>query len=78
MKKAIYPGSFDPLTNGHLDMIERSSRIVDELNVAVLKNNAKNPLFSTDERVSMIMEMTDDNIGLSMNVLSVIKQPPRH
>ena len=58
MKKAIYPGSFDPLTNGHLDMIERSSRIVDELNVAVLKNNAKNPLFSTDERVSMIMEMT--------------------
>ena len=58
MKKAIYPGSFDPLTNGHLDMIERSSRIVDELNVAVLKNNAKNPLFSTDERVNMIMEMT--------------------
>ena len=58
MKRAIYPGSFDPLTFGHLDMIERSARIVDELNVAVLRNNAKNPLFSTDERVSMIKEMT--------------------
>ena len=59
MKKAIYPGSFDPMTLGHLDIIERSSRIVDELNVAVLKNNAKNPLFSADERVSMIKEMTE-------------------
>lgn len=58
MKRAIYPGSFDPLTFGHLDMIERSARIVDELNVAVLRNNAKNPLFSIDERVSMIKEMT--------------------
>ena len=58
MKKAIYPGSFDPMTLGHLDIIERSSRIVDELNVAVLKNNAKNPLFSSDERVSMIKEFT--------------------
>ena len=59
MKKAIYPGSFDPMTLGHLDIIERSSRIVDEPNVAVLKNNAKNPLFSADERVSMIKEMTE-------------------
>ena len=46
------------MTLGHLDIIERSSRIVDELNVAVLKNNAKNPLFSADERVSMIKEFT--------------------
>ena len=58
MKRAIYPGSFDPLTFGHLDMIERSSKIVDELHVSVLRNSAKNPLFSTDERVSMIEEMT--------------------
>ena len=58
MKKAIYPGSFDPMTFGHLDIIERSSQIFDELNVAVLRNNAKNPLFSTDERVSMIKDMT--------------------
>ena len=62
MKKAIYPGSFDPMTLGHLDIIERSSRIVDELNVAVLKNNAKNPLFSADERVSMIKEFTSQII----------------
>ena len=59
MKKAINPGSFDPLTLGHLDIIERSARIVDELVVGVLNNSAKNSLFSLDERVSMIKEMTD-------------------
>lgn len=59
MKKAIYPGSFDPLTLGHLVIIERSARIVDELVVGVLNNSAKNSLFSLDERVSMIKEMTD-------------------
>ncbi|MCD7981168.1 MAG: pantetheine-phosphate adenylyltransferase [Clostridiales bacterium] len=58
MKRAIYPGSFDPPTFGHLDIIERSARMVDELNVAVLKNNSKNPLFSVEERVSMLEEMT--------------------
>ncbi len=58
MRKAIYPGSFDPPTFGHLDIIERSSKMVDELNVAVLKNSAKNPLFSAEERVSMIKELT--------------------
>lgn len=60
MKKAIYPGSFDPVTLGHMDMIIRSSKIVDELNVAVLNNNAKNPLFSAEERVTMLREMTAD------------------
>ncbi|MBP3488082.1 MAG: pantetheine-phosphate adenylyltransferase [Roseburia sp.] len=59
MKRAIYPGSFDPLTLGHVDIIERASRIVDELVVGVLNNSAKNSLFSLDERVSMIKEMTD-------------------
>ena len=59
MKRAIYPGSFDPLTLGHLDMIERSAKIVDELVIGVLNNSAKNSLFSLDERVSMIKEMTD-------------------
>ena len=54
MKKAIYPGSFDPVTNGHVDMIERASKIVDELVVGVLNNSAKNSLFSLDERVSML------------------------
>ena len=58
MKRAIYPGSFDPLTLGHLDMIERSAKIVDELVIGVLNNSAKNSLFSLEERVSMIKEMT--------------------
>ncbi len=58
MRKAIYPGSFDPPTNGHLDMIKRSSQMVDELIVAVLKNNTKNPLFSVEERVTMIEKLT--------------------
>ena len=57
MKKAIYPGSFDPVTNGHVDMIERASKIVDELVVGVLNNSAKNSLFSLDERVSMLKEI---------------------
>ncbi len=60
MRRAIYPGSFDPVTYGHLDMIERSAQIMDELIVAVLRNSAKNPLFSIEERVSMLEEMTKD------------------
>ena len=59
MKRAIYPGSFNPLTLGHLDMIKRSAKIVDELVIGVLNNSAKNSLFSLDERVSMIKEMTE-------------------
>ena len=53
---AIYPGSFDPLTNGHLDVIGRASRIVDHLVVAVLRNEAKAALFTVDERTEMIRE----------------------
>ena len=59
MRRAIYPGSFDPATYGHIDMIERSAKIVDELVVAVLRNSAKNPLFSVEERVSMLEEITE-------------------
>ena len=58
MKRAIYPGSFDPVTFGHMDIITRSAQIVDELVVGVLNNSAKNSLFSLEERVSMIKEMT--------------------
>ena len=58
MKRAIYPGSIDPVTFGHIDMIERSAKIVDELVVAILVNSAKNPLFSVEERVSMLGEIT--------------------
>lgn len=60
MRKAIYPGSFDPVTFGHLDIIERSSAIFDELIVGVLNNSEKNSLFSVDERVSMLVELTKD------------------
>ena len=60
MTKAIYPGSFDPVTLGHVDIIRRSTEIVDELIVAVLTNSAKNPLFSAEERVNMIKEITAD------------------
>ena len=60
MKKvvAIYPGSFDPPTNGHLDLIERGSNIFDELVVAILRNPDKNPLFSVGERRAMLEAMT--------------------
>lgn len=53
---AIYPGSFDPLTNGHVDLIARGSRLFDRLIVAILKNTRKEPLFSVDERIRMIRE----------------------
>lgn len=61
---AIYPGSFDPLTNGHLDLIERGSKIFDELIVAVLRNPEKEALFSLEERRAMLKEMTErfDNV----------------
>ncbi|HET7747875.1 MAG TPA: pantetheine-phosphate adenylyltransferase [Terriglobales bacterium] len=55
---AIYPGSFDPLTNGHLDLIERGAKIFDELIVAILRNPEKEPLFSLEERLEMIRAMT--------------------
>lgn len=57
---AVYPGSFDPVTNGHLDIIRRAAALVDELIVAVLINTAKNPLFTLEERVSLLREVTLD------------------
>ena len=56
--KAIYPGSFDPPTNGHLDLIERGSKIFDELIVAILRNPEKDPLFSVADRRNMLEAMT--------------------
>ncbi len=53
---ALYPGSFDPITNGHLDVIERAARLFDHVLVAVADNNAKNALFSTEDRVSLIRQ----------------------
>ena len=60
MLRAIYPGSFDPVTFGHLDMIRRSGQIADELIVGVLNNKAKTPLFSVEERVRILEEVTKD------------------
>ena len=60
MLRAVYPGSFDPVTFGHLDIIKRSCKVVDELIVGVLNNNAKIPLFSVEERVKMLEEVTKD------------------
>jgi pantetheine-phosphate adenylyltransferase len=56
MKKAVCPGSFDPITNGHLDVIERASGLFDEVVIAVLVNNSKSGLFTIEERVEMITE----------------------
>ena len=57
---AIYPGSFDPPTNGHLDLIQRGSKIFEELVVAVLRNSEKTPMFSLGERLEMLKELTAD------------------
>jgi len=56
--KAIYPGTFDPLTNGHLDLIGRGAKLFDHLTVAILNNPVKNPLFTVEERVEMLREST--------------------
>jgi pantetheine-phosphate adenylyltransferase len=56
---AIYPGSFDPITNGHLDLIERGCCLFDKLIVAILRNETKQPLFSVEERIDMLREVVD-------------------
>lgn len=63
MRRAIYPGSFDPITLGHLDIIERSAKLFDEVVVALLHNIDKQPMFTTEERVEMIRAVVpDDNV----------------
>ncbi|KYH35902.1 phosphopantetheine adenylyltransferase [Clostridium tepidiprofundi DSM 19306] len=66
MKKAVYPGSFDPITNGHLDIIERASKLFDELTVAVLVNPDKKGMFDIDERVELIKKVIAqyDNVNV--------------
>lgn len=70
MKSAIYPGSFDPVTYGHLDIIKRAADIVDHLTVAVLNNNTKTPLFSVEERVNILKEVTKDIPNVSVESFS--------
>ena len=66
MTKAIYPGSFDPVTYGHLDIIERASNVVDELIIGGLVNKKKNPLFTMEERFHMLEEVTKDFSNVSV------------
>ncbi|MHB8129312.1 MAG: pantetheine-phosphate adenylyltransferase [Mobilitalea sp.] len=65
MKIGIYPGSFDPITLGHLDIIIRASGLVDQLIIGVLKNNAKKPLFSAEERVDYIERVIKEHTNLT-------------
>jgi len=65
--KAIYPGSFDPVTNGHLDLIARAANIFDHLVVAILRNSSKNPLFTVEERVAMLSEGTAEFNNVSVS-----------
>lgn len=61
MRRAVYPGSFDPMTNGHINIIERALAVSDELIIAVARNISKNPMFSIDERIGMLEEHFDSN-----------------
>ena len=71
MRRAIYPGSFDPITNGHLDIIERGSKLFDEIVVAVLDNPDKNPMFTVAERIEMLgavlPEINSDDCRISVD-----------
>jgi pantetheine-phosphate adenylyltransferase len=60
MRRVIYPGTFDPITNGHLDIIERATALFDLVTIGVTTNPAKNPLFTVEERVAMIRQVTQD------------------
>ncbi len=70
MKRAVYPGSFDPMTLGHLDIIKRASEMFDVLIVAVLNNNQKNPLFSVDERVKILKKATEQMPNVEVDTFS--------
>ncbi len=67
---AIYPGSFDPVTNGHLDLIERGAKIFDRLIVSILRNLDKEPMFTVDERVEMLREVTRPWPNVEIDVFS--------
>lgn len=67
MSTAVFPGSFDPVTTGHVDLIRRASRMFDRLVVGVLVNSAKQPLFSKEERVAMLREITADQENIEVS-----------
>ncbi len=67
---AICPGSFDPVTNGHLDIIQRGAKVFDEIIVAVFNNQSKNPLFTVEERVHLLEKATEDFDNISVDACS--------
>ncbi|MBV9497027.1 MAG: pantetheine-phosphate adenylyltransferase [Acidobacteria bacterium] len=70
MRIAVYPGSFDPLTNGHLDLIRRATRLFDRVFISVLENEGKSPLFTVAERVELIARCTADVPGVEVHSFS--------
>lgn len=70
MRTAVYPGSFDPLTNGHLDIIRRASALFDRVLVAVLENEGKSPVFSVPERMELIARCTEGIPGIEVHSFS--------
>ncbi|QXM05877.1 pantetheine-phosphate adenylyltransferase [Crassaminicella indica] len=70
MKIAVCPGSFDPVTNGHLDIIKRTSKLVDKVIVAVLYNSGKTPLFTVEERLELLREVTKDIPNVEIDCFS--------
>ncbi len=80
MNKAVYPGTFDPLTIGHLDIIKRAAKFVDELHVVVADNYKKIPTFSAEERIEMIQRVTQDvpNIIVTSTTDLVVRYAQKH
>ena len=74
MAVAVYPGSFDPVTLGHYDIIERTSKIMDRVILGVLNNNSKSPLFSVEERVNMIKSITS-HLDVYKRQVSLLRGP---
>ncbi|MFE5319646.1 pantetheine-phosphate adenylyltransferase [Paenibacillus sp. NPDC056579] len=83
MKIAVYPGTFDPVTNGHLDIIHRSAKVFDKLIVAVLNNTSKNPLFTVEERTDLLRKVTSDLPNVEIDsfrdlLINYMKQKDAH
>ncbi|MGM0410641.1 MAG: pantetheine-phosphate adenylyltransferase [Bacillota bacterium] len=70
LSRIVYPGSFDPITNGHLNIIKRASNIFDEIIVSVFRNPSKDPLFSMEKRVELLKESTADLEGVTVDSFS--------